>query len=297
MKKFFALLLALTLALSLPACGSKTDNDGSTLDQTPQQETDGDDTAGNTPDQSQEQEDNEDDTAGNTPDQSQEQEDNKDDNDNGVSDQTPQQGENAGDNGGSTSDQSQQQKPAEGSSGSSTPGQSQQEEPAEGGNSGSEPDLPPQQEPVEDDNNDSTPEQPQQQEAPDLNKFFGDFMISLGDDAPGMIDLTEDDGLLDQFYPGLTGYTKKQTVVQGAAISAVAFEFALVEVANAADVQAVSEILQSRMDSQAEGGAFYPALRDTWSNARVITHGNIVALICAGDQQAQAEEMFSALFE
>ena len=134
------------------------------------------------------------------------------------------------------------------------------------------------------------------QEAPDLNQYYEDFMASLGDDAPMMMDLSEDTNLLDQFYPGLTGYGTKQIVVQGAAISAVAFEVALVEVENAGDVQAVADIFQARIDSQLEGGVLYPMTVEAWQKAEIITHGNVVALICAGDQQSQAAEAFNALF-
>lgn len=148
-------------------------------------------------------------------------------------------------------------------------------------------------------NNDggSTPGQTQQQEAPDLNKFYEDFMASLGDDAPMMMDLAGDSGLLDQFYPGLTGYGNKQIVVQVAGISTVAFEMAMVELENAEDAQAVSDIFQARIDSQIETGAFYPMTVESWQKAAVITRGSVVALICAGDRQAQAEEAFNALFE
>lgn len=142
-----------------------------------------------------------------------------------------------------------------------------------------------------------TPDQSQQQEAPDLSKFYEDFMASLGDDAPMMADLSVDaKELLDQYYPGLTSYEKKQNVIQVAGISAVAFEMALVELENAGDVQAMSEIFQARIDSQIENGAFYPMTVESWENAKIITKGNVVALICAGDYQAQAEEAFNALF-
>ena len=141
-------------------------------------------------------------------------------------------------------------------------------------------------------------QQQEQQEAPDLSKFYDDFMASLGDDTPMMMDLTEDDGaLLDQFYPGLSDCGNKQIVVQGAAISAVAFEMALIEVENIDDVQAVSDIFQARIDTQIKNGAYYPATVESWEKAAVITRGSVVALICAGDQQAKAEEAFNALFE
>lgn len=136
------------------------------------------------------------------------------------------------------------------------------------------------------------------QEAPDLNKYYEDFMASLGEDAPMTMDpqLFDYDNLVDQYYPGLHNYEMKQLVTQQAAISAVAFEMALVEVENAGDAQAVADIFQARIDRQIEDGAFYPLTVESWEKAQIITHGNVVALICAGDQQSQAVEAFNKLF-
>ena len=134
-----------------------------------------------------------------------------------------------------------------------------------------------------------------QQEAPDLAAYYNSFMESLGDEAPMMMEMTDD--LLDSFYPGLTDYELNQCVVKSAAISAVAFEMALVECANEDDVEAVQGILQSRLDSQVNGGAMYPATVEAWQNGEIITNGNVVALIVAGEDQADAVTAFNALFK
>ena len=135
----------------------------------------------------------------------------------------------------------------------------------------------------------------QKQEAPDLTAYYDSFMESLGDNAPMMMDVTDD--LLDSFYPRLSDYELSQCVVKSAAISAVAFEMALVECANEDDVEAVQGILQSRLDSQVNGGAMYPATVEAWQNGEVITNGNVVALIVAGEDQADAVTAFNALFK
>lgn len=135
----------------------------------------------------------------------------------------------------------------------------------------------------------------QKQEAPDLTAYYDSFMESLGENAPMMMDMTDD--LLDSFYPGLTDYELNQCVVKSAAISAVAFEMALVECANEDDVEAVQGILQSRLDSQVNGGAMYPATVEAWQNGEIITNGNVVALIVAGEDQADAVTAFNALFK
>ena len=96
------------------------------------------------------------------------------------------------------------------------------------------------------------------QDAPDLNRYFEDFMSGLGEEnAPAMMDL--EGQYLEAAYPGLSAYQTKQCVVKAAAISSVPFEFALVELEKEADAKAVAEIFQARVDSQIVGGAFYPS--------------------------------------
>lgn len=132
-------------------------------------------------------------------------------------------------------------------------------------------------------------------EAPDLNQYYEDFMSALGEDnAPAMMDVEAD--LLPQIYPGLEAYSVKQAVVKTAMISTAAYEFALVELEDASKAQEVADIFQARIDYQIETGAFYPMTLESWEKAEIVTHGNVVALICAGDQQSQAVEAFNQLF-
>lgn len=133
-------------------------------------------------------------------------------------------------------------------------------------------------------------------EAPDLQTYYDDFMASLGEEnAPMMMDITDD--MIESVYPGLGSYELKQGVFKTAAISAVAFEMALVEVSDEADVEAVKGIFQSRIDGQIAGGAMYPATVEAWQSAQVLANGNVVALICAGEQQTAAVDAFNALFK
>ena len=132
-------------------------------------------------------------------------------------------------------------------------------------------------------------------EAPDLNKYYEDFMATLpADDQPAMDDMEGD--FVAQSYPGLENIQTRQRVLKAARIAMVAYEFALVEVENAADVQAVADIFQARIDYQIENGAFYPMTLEGWENAEVITQGNVVALIVAQGSQEQASEAFNNLF-
>lgn len=132
-------------------------------------------------------------------------------------------------------------------------------------------------------------------EAPDLNKYYEDFMATLGaDNQPAMVDVEAD--FIPQFYPGLEAIQTKQAVLKMAAITSVPFEFVLVEAENEADAKAAADILQARVDAQASGGAFYPETVEAWEKAQVITQGNVAALICAGTEQDQAVEAFNKLF-
>ena len=125
------------------------------------------------------------------------------------------------------------------------------------------------------------------QEAPDLNIVYEDFIASL-DEAPMMMHVTDD--VVETFYPGLSAIELKQSVLVTAAISAVAYEIAMVECADSADVETVQGIFQARIDAQVDGGAMYPATVEAWEGAEILTSGNVVALIVAGQDQAAAVE-------
>ena len=120
-------------------------------------------------------------------------------------------------------------------------------------------------------------------------------MATLGEDnTPAMMDLEAEQ--IASYYPGLETYGAKQLGMKAAAITAVPYEFALVELADEANAQAVADIFQARIDAQVEGGAFYPMTVEAWEKAQVITHGSVVALICAGEEQSDAAAAFEKLF-
>ena len=86
-----------------------------------------------------------------------------------------------------------------------------------------------------------------------------------------------------------------------AAMSAVACEVVLVEVAEAADVDTVKAILQSRIDYQVgdetnPGGAWYPETIEAWkTNSRVVSNGSCVMMVVS-DQADAIVSSFNALF-
>jgi hypothetical protein len=122
----------------------------------------------------------------------------------------------------------------------------------------------------------------------DLTAFYDTLFQT--EDAPMMMAI-EDDETLEYLYPGLTDIERSQTVVYTAAISAVAAEVAMVEVANADDAEAVQAIFQARIDAQVDGGAWYPETMESWeNNSRIVTQGSYVCLFVADD----ADDMVSA---
>lgn len=114
-----------------------------------------------------------------------------------------------------------------------------------------------------------------------------------GEDSPAMSEVSED--MLEDLYPGLTAIERKQTVVYMPMISAVAAEVAFVEVADAADVDAVKAILQARIDymvgdGEGPGGAWYPETMEQWEqNSEIVTSGNYVCLFVSTDKDAMVE--------
>ena len=130
----------------------------------------------------------------------------------------------------------------------------------------------------------------------DLSAFYDDMFSTIFPDpnnAPSMSEVTGD--YLDQLYPGLSEVETTQCLVYAPMITAVAYEIALVEVADAADVQTVQDIFQARIDSQVEGGAFYPETVEAWQNgSEIVVRGNCVCLF-VGAEKDDMVAAFNAL--
>ena len=133
----------------------------------------------------------------------------------------------------------------------------------------------------------------------DLTAFYEETVAGIieekGEDGfPMMMPLEGE--MLDGFYPGLSEIATKQCLINAPAMSAVAAEFALVEVENAEDVEKVQAILQSRIDTQVDGGAWYPETIEGWkNNSRLVVCGNSLMLVVWEDADAIVES-FEALF-
>ena len=158
------------------------------------------------------------------------------------------------------------------------------------------------QEPAQDETA-SQPSEPAAPEGPAAESVdLAAFAASLTADQetwPGMMAMEGE--ALEAFYPGLSEIAVRQCVVQMAMISASGDELALVEVENSADVQAVKDIFQARIDYQvgdgeSPGGAWYPGPTEMWrSESRIVSSGNFVMLVAHSGADGVAEQ-FSALF-
>ncbi len=133
----------------------------------------------------------------------------------------------------------------------------------------------------------------------DLAAFYE--TLYQGDEAPMMMPV-EGDEMLDFTYPGLSDIELKQSVLYTAAISATAAECAMVEVANADDVETVKAIFEARIkaqvgDDENPGGAWYPATIEVWEkNSEVVVKGNYVCLF-VGENKDNMVAAFNALGE
>ena len=145
------------------------------------------------------------------------------------------------------------------------------------------------------------PEVPAEPAAPavegvDLGAFYSSLVQTYGENFPANMNLCESAEMVEAFYPGLSGLSTKQMMIYQPMMGAVVCEIALVEVADSADVETVKGIFQSRIDTQVDGGAWYPESIEGWkNNSRIVTHGNAIMMIAYSECDAVVEA-FNALF-
>lgn len=127
----------------------------------------------------------------------------------------------------------------------------------------------------------------------DLQAFIDD---TQGKYELGSIMPVEDEEMLSAFYPGLAEIETTQRIAYMPMITGRVSEYIFLECTNEADVEKAAGLLQTRVDEQAAGGAFYPESVEAWTKAKVLTHGNYVLLIAAGDNTDSIAADFEALF-
>ena len=142
----------------------------------------------------------------------------------------------------------------------------------------------------------AAPEMPAVSSGVDLNGFYTSVCTTYGENFPANMNLCESVEMLDAFYPGLSGLETKQLMIYQPMMGAVVCEIALAEAANEADVETIKGIFQSRIDSQVDGGAWYPESIEGWkNNSRFVANGNTIMMIAYSECDAVVEA-FNALF-
>ena len=140
----------------------------------------------------------------------------------------------------------------------------------------------------------STPETPSAPEASqvDLSAFY---TTESGKYEFGMATLADAE-LAANVYPGLFDIATEQCLPYINMMTMNTSEIVLVEVTNSSDVDKVKEILQSRIDAQVEGGAWYPSAIEAWqNNSRIVSNGNYVMMVVHESCDSIVDD-FNALF-
>ena len=102
--------------------------------------------------------------------------------------------------------------------------------------------------------------------------------------------------MLENYYPGISDIPVAQFVAKAPMMSSVVNELVLMQCETEKDAGAAAAILQTRVDSQAEGGAWYPESMEAWGKAQVIQRGTYVAMIASASYQQEMADAFNALF-
>ena len=98
------------------------------------------------------------------------------------------------------------------------------------------------------------------------------------------------------FYPGLSNLDPVQQVVYMPLITGVVSEYVFLQCADKETAARAAEILQARVDAQADGGAWYPESVENWAKAKVLVKGKYVAMIAAGEDTDSIAADFEKLF-
>ena len=129
----------------------------------------------------------------------------------------------------------------------------------------------------------------------DLTAYFTQMVKDAGLDENYMTDLEGE--MLESYYPGISDIPTKQFLAKAPMMSGVVNEMVLMQCENEEDAGKASAILQERIDTQAEGGAWYPESMEAWGNGQVIQHGTYVAMIASAQFQKTWADGFNALFK
>ena len=126
---------------------------------------------------------------------------------------------------------------------------------------------------------------------------LADFYAGLQENYDGLGMMTAYEGeLLDNYYPGLSDIAVEEILIQETAMTMANSAVALVHVTDSADVETVKSILAARAQTQADGGAWYPASCETWANAVIVAEGNYVGMFVYPEGAQDMADTFTAAY-
>lgn len=131
---------------------------------------------------------------------------------------------------------------------------------------------------------------------PALSSFFSTLQGSYEGLGAMMV---MDGELLENYYPGLSDIASvEEVLIQETMISMSNVAVGLVKLSDDAsldDVIAVQNVLQTRIDTQANGGAFYPDSCDTWKAGVITSVSNCVGMfVCPEYAENMANDFIVA---
>lgn len=129
----------------------------------------------------------------------------------------------------------------------------------------------------------------------DLSIFYQAIMDAQPADAEELILFEEfNPDLIASFYPGLESIALNQQAFYMPPIATHPCEIVLVEVTNSADVQAVADIFQARIDLGSDNSN-YPESAAGWKQfAQVQQRGNFVCMIVLPEGHVIPENVFAS---
>lgn len=140
-----------------------------------------------------------------------------------------------------------------------------------------------------------------QPDSPASRPALTDFVAGLQGSYEGLGALSPYEGeLLENYYPGLSGIAAvEEILVQETMMSTANVAVGLVKLSDDAtleDVLAVQNIFQSRITTQAEGGAWYPASCETWEKGVITSVSNCVGMFVYPESAQELADQFTETF-
>lgn len=127
-----------------------------------------------------------------------------------------------------------------------------------------------------------------------LSVVYAGMEEACGWDADYMADVEGE--MLESYYPGLSEISTEQLIAKVPAMSSDVNEIVLLQCGTGEDAESAAAILQARIDSQIEGGAWYAETLEAWQSAKVLRQGTYAALIASGEFQETLEDQFNRQF-